>query len=147
MQLTRQTDYALRLLIFLTGSGGQRVQIAEVAQAQAISHAHLMKIANKLARAGFIEAVRGRGGGIRLAREPRDINLGAVVAVTEPECPMVDCAACRLSRLCDLPGILAEASKSFRAVLARYSLADIVGEPRMAMARTAQAGDLLAPVS
>ncbi|MFW2853909.1 RrF2 family transcriptional regulator [Sphingomonas sp. TX0543] len=128
MQLTRHTDYALRLLIYLAGIGDQRAQIAAVAEAQAISRTHLMKIANELARAGFIDATRGRGGGIRLARPPGEINLGAVIRAMEPPCPMVDCTSCRLVRRCSLPGVLDQASSAFRAVLERYSLADIVRE-------------------
>lgn len=125
MQLTRHTDYALRLLIHLAGSDGRRVQIADVAEAQAISRTHLMKIANELARAGFIEAVRGRGGGIRLGRDPRDINLGDVIRTMEPGCPMVDCTSCRLIQGCDLPGVLDRASAAFNAVLSGYTLADV----------------------
>ncbi len=130
MQLTRHTDYALRLLIYLAGAGEGRVQIAAVAEAQAISRTHLMKIANELARAGFIDAARGRGGGIRLARDPEEINLGAVIRTTEPPCPMVDCSACRLIRRCSLPGVLEQAESAFRAVLDRFSLADIIRERR-----------------
>jgi Rrf2 family nitric oxide-sensitive transcriptional repressor len=128
MQLTRHTDYALRLLIHLAGSDGGRVQIADVAERQAISRTHLMKIANGLARAGIIEAVRGRGGGIRLARDPALIGLGEVIAVTEPRCPLVDCTGCRLARRCNLPGILERAQDAFDAVLARHTLADIARE-------------------
>ncbi len=126
MQLTRHTDYALRLLIHLAGSDGGRVQIADVAEAQAISRTHLMKIANELARAGFLEAVRGRGGGIRLGRDPRDINLGDVIRTMEPKCPMVNCTSCQLIRGCDLPGVLDRASAAFNAVLSNYTLADVV---------------------
>lgn len=126
MQLTRHTDYALRLLIYLAGIGEARAQIAEVAAVQDISRSHLMKIANQLAHAGFIEAVRGRGGGIRLARDPRDIKLSDVIRATEPKCSLVNCAACHLTRLCNLPAILDEASSEFYAVLGRYSLADII---------------------
>lgn len=126
MQLTRHTDYALRLLIHLAGVGDERAQISDVAHAQGISRTHLMKIANELAHAGFIEAVRGRGGGIRLARDPKDINLGDLIRVTEPHCNMVDCAGCRLVRSCSLPGVLDEAKSAFQAVLARHSLADIL---------------------
>lgn len=128
MQLTRHTDYALRLLIHLAGIEGSRAQIAEVADAQAISRTHLMKIANELSRAGFIVSVRGRGGGIRLGRDPEDINLGDVIRTMEPECSLVDCTACRLIRRCNLPGILDEAAKKFHGVLARYSLADLIRE-------------------
>lgn len=126
MQLTRHTDYALRLLIDLAGRGDVRVQIDEVAERQAISRSHLRKIANELARAGFIEAVRGRGGGIRLARDPADIGLKQVLDVTEPRCAMVDCASCRLVRGCDLPSILDRARNAFDNELSRYSLADVV---------------------
>lgn len=126
MQLTRHTDYALRLLIYLAGMGDQRAQIAAVAQTQAISRTHLMKIANELARAGFIDATRGRGGGIKLARPATEINLGTVIRTMEPPCPMVDCGSCRLVRRCLLPGVLDQASSAFRAVLEKFTLADII---------------------
>jgi len=132
MQLTRHTDYALRLLIFLCDADEQRVSIADVAAAQRISRSHLMKIANELANHGFIEATRGRGGGIRLARPAESINLGDVIAVTERNCELVDCTSCRLAGRCRLPGILDQALAEFSAVLARYSLADLLRERRQA---------------
>ena len=128
MQLTRHTDYALRLLIYLTDIGERRASIAEVAQAQAISRTHLMKIANALAHGGFIDASRGRGGGIRLARPAGEINLGEVVRATEPGCGLVDCTGCRLVRRCNLPGIFDRALGAFNDVLAQYSLAELVRE-------------------
>ena len=128
LQLTRRADYALRLLIHLAGIEGGRAQIAQIAEAQAISRTHLMKIANDLTRAGFTAAVRGRGGGIMLAREPRDINLGDVINAMEPPCPLVDCASCMLVRGCGLPAVLDRASRAFRAELAKHSLADIIGQ-------------------
>jgi Rrf2 family nitric oxide-sensitive transcriptional repressor len=88
-----------------------------------------MKIANKLAHAGLIEAVRGRGGGIRLGRAAEDINLAEIVALTEPRCAMVDCGSCRLTRRCRLPAVLDRAAAAFRAVLGTSSLADIIGAP------------------
>jgi len=126
MQLTRHTDYALRLLIQLAGQPDRRVSIAEIAQAQAISRSHLMKVANELAHAGFIEAVRGRGGGISLKGDPADINIGAVVAAMEPGCALIDCCDCRLQKRCGLPGVLASGMAAFRGVLSQYTLADIV---------------------
>jgi len=128
MQLTRHTDYALRLLIYLAGVEGRRAQIAEVAEAQAISRTHLMKIANQLAHAGYIQAVRGRNGGINLGRDPQDINLGDVVRLTEPGCALVDCTGCRLIARCNLPGVLDKASMAFQSVLSGYSLADLIRE-------------------
>ena len=129
MQLTRHTDYALRLLIDLAGSGEARRQIADVAETQGISRTHLMKIANELARAGIIEAVRGRGGGIRLARAPGAIRLDEVLAITEPCSALVDCASCRLLRQCTLPDVLDRALGAFHAVLGQHSLADIIRRP------------------
>jgi Rrf2 family nitric oxide-sensitive transcriptional repressor len=126
MHLTRHTDYALRLLIHLAGIGKGRVQIAEVAGAQGISRTHLMKIANQLSKAGFIETVRGRGGGIWLARDAAQINLGDVIRVTEADCALIDCTGCQLIPICKLPGVLDEAKSAFHAVLARHSLADLL---------------------
>lgn len=128
MQLTRHTDYALRLLMHLAGQHGGRVSIAEVAAAQAISHNHLMKIANDLAREGFIEAVRGRGGGIQLARPPEQINVGAVIAAMEPHCGLVDCSTCRLLQRCGLPRLFDRAMAAFNAVLASQTLADVLAD-------------------
>lgn len=131
MHLTRHTDYALRLLISLARLDGDRpdgarLSIAEVADAQDISRTHLMKIANQLAHAGFIEATRGRGGGIRLARPAQEINIGAVVAAMEPGCAMVDCTGCRTLRQCSLPALLRRAKAAFMEQLGQASLADIV---------------------
>lgn len=129
MQLTRHADYALRLLVHLAGVGGARLQIADVAAAQAISRTHLMKIANELARGGFIEAMRGRGGGVWLARDPADIRLGDVVRAMEPCGPMVDCTSCRLAGGCGLPAVLHKAASAFHAVLDDFTLADILDRP------------------
>ena len=125
MQLTKQTDYALRLLIYLAAVG-RRVSIAEVAEAQGISRTHLMKIANLLTVRGFIAAARGRGGGISLARTAETIKLKDVIRATEPSCPLVDCLGCRLIARCRLEPILDEAMAAFWSVLGDYSLADLV---------------------
>ena len=125
MQFTRHTDYALRLLIYLAALDDRRASIAQVAEAQDISRTHLMKIANALTHAGFIEATRGRGGGIRLARPADQINLGAVIRATEPGCDLIDCTDCKLIRACGLPAILGKAVTAFNHVLAGYTLADV----------------------
>jgi Rrf2 family nitric oxide-sensitive transcriptional repressor len=129
MQLTRHTDYALRLLLYLAHQGENRVSIAAVAAAQDISRTHLMKITNGLVHAGFVEATRGRGGGIRLARAPGEINLGAVVQAMEPRCALIDCTGCQLIRSCGLPAILAQAAAAFYGRLAGSSLADVIKTP------------------
>lgn len=127
MQLTRHTDFAFRLLIYLTGIGERRATIAEVAHAQGIPCSHLMKIANDLAKCGFIEATRGRGGGIRLGRDPHDIRMGDVIEAMEPQRGMVDCTGCRLLRQCGLPQHLERAGAAFHAILNEQTLADIAG--------------------
>jgi Rrf2 family transcriptional regulator, nitric oxide-sensitive transcriptional repressor len=128
MQLTRHTDYALRLLIHLACTDAPRT-IAEVASAHEISRTHLMKIANQLARLGFIETTRGRGGGIRLAREPQDISLDEVIRATEPRHDLVECGSCKSLRGCTLPAIFSEGLRAFHQVLAGYTLADLAREP------------------
>lgn len=124
MQLTRHSDYALRLLIHLAEHGG-RLSIADVAEAQGISRTHLMKIANELAHHGIIKAVRGRNGGICLGRPAEEIRIGEVIRLMEPQCPMVECGTCRLNRRCTLPAALAKAMASFYRTLEDYSLADV----------------------
>jgi Rrf2 family transcriptional regulator, nitric oxide-sensitive transcriptional repressor len=126
MHLTRQTDYALRLLIALARQDGARQSIAGVAADQAISRTHLMKIANQLAHAGFIAATRGRGGGIELARPADQINIGEVVSVMEPGCELVDCTGCRTAPVCSLPAVLAGAKSAFMDHLGGKTLADVV---------------------
>jgi Rrf2 family nitric oxide-sensitive transcriptional repressor len=108
--------------------------IEEVATRYRISKNHLMKVAQTLAQEGFIESVRGRNGGLRLARPAERINLGAVVRTTEDSLILVECFAretntCVVSSACGLRGPLDEALAAFFAVLNKYSLADLVSNP------------------
>lgn len=90
-----------------------------------------MKISNRLVHAGFVKAIRGRSGGIALARQPDDISLASVIRATEPQCPLVDCAGCQLLLGCILPRILDEAERAFAAVLDRYTLGDLLRGKRI----------------
>ena len=130
MRLTTMTDYALRLLMYLAHQPGRLCTIAEVAQAYGISQAHLMKITHQLGLAGFVETVRGKGGGMRLAAPPAAINLGAVVRAVEPDFALVECFGaenrCSLTTYCRLAGVLGGALASFLAHLDRHTLADLV---------------------
>ena len=126
MKLTRYTDYAMRVLIHLGSSDHRLSSIAEIARAYDISQNHLMKVVQDLGHAGFVETVRGRGGGIRLGRLPMDINLGELVRHTEAGFDLVDCSACMIAPACTLPRVLAEATRAFLGVLDRYTLADLL---------------------
>jgi Rrf2 family nitric oxide-sensitive transcriptional repressor len=130
MRLTTMTDYALRLLMYVDQRPDRLCTISEVAGAYGISEAHLMKVTHQLGLAGWLETVRGKGGGMRLAASPADINLGEVVRSIEPDFSLVDClttgSSCTLNGSCRLTGIVSEALQSFMAHLDRYSLADVL---------------------
>lgn len=131
MKLTRYTDYALRVMIFLATHEGELVSIRRIADCYGISQNHLMKIAQDLGRAGFIETVRGRNGGLRLARPASHITLGALVRHTEGNDRLIDCSACLISPACGLPTVFGEAMEAFFDVLDRYRLTDMVARPHM----------------
>lgn len=134
MRLTVYTDYALRLLMYLAVKDDGLATIAEVAVSYGISKNHLMKVAHQLGQAGYVETVRGRGGGLRLARPVEAVNLGDVVRRTEPDMAVVAClnpvdAPCAIKSCCVLRRALAQAGTAFLEVLDGYSLADLV-KPR-----------------
>ncbi len=132
MRLTSYTDYGLRLLIYVALKEDELATIQEVADAYAISKNHLMKVAYHLGLYGFLETVRGRGGGLRLAQAPENIRLGNVVRRMEDDFALVECFgpsnACRITSACRLKGILGEALEACFSVLDRYSLADLMGQ-------------------
>lgn len=130
MRLTTMTDYAMRLLMYLGEHPDRLCTIAEVAQAHAISQPHLMKVTNRLSRAGWIETVRGKNGGMRLAHLPADITIGAVVRDTENDLALVECMgdrqACNLIGRCSLPRVLSGALNKFMEHLDQFTLADLL---------------------
>jgi Rrf2 family transcriptional regulator, nitric oxide-sensitive transcriptional repressor len=130
MRLTLSTDYALRTLIYLGAARDRLATIAEIADAFDISKAHLMKVVNRLGQQGYIETVRGRGGGIRLARRPDAIGVGNVVRDAGEELAVMSCLAksgvCRIERCCILRSALRGATEAFLAVLDDYTLADLL---------------------
>ena len=129
MRLTTYTDYGLRLLMYVALKGGELATIQEVADAYGISKNHLMKVAYNLGQHGYLETVRGRGGGLRLARRPEKIGLGDVIRRMEDDFALVECFeptnTCCIAPACRLKGILGEALKAYLAVLDRYTLADL----------------------
>jgi Rrf2 family nitric oxide-sensitive transcriptional repressor len=140
MQLTRYTDYSLRVLIYLALEPDRVATIEEISRAYEISRAHLMKVVRELGQAGFLETIRGRGGGIRLARAPEDIRVGDVIRHAEGSLALVECfdggaGHCRIEPACGLRPILDEALAAFLGTLDRYSLADLVARRRKPLAR------------
>jgi Rrf2 family transcriptional regulator, nitric oxide-sensitive transcriptional repressor len=129
MRLTLHTDFALRVLIQVGLNDGKLTRIKDIAQIFDISKAHLKKVVNDLSQKGYLDTVRGRNGGVRLMREPQDINIGQVVRDTEHEfavigrkgyCPIL------------LRGALRNATGAFLAVLDTLTLADLI-EPQQAL--------------
>jgi len=137
MRLTVYSDYALRMLMYLAVKDDGLATIAEIAEAYGISKNHLMKVAYELGLAGYVETVRGRRGGLRLARPREQIVLGDVVRHTEPDMALVPCFAptdadCAIARCCVLRKALHKAGDAFLDVLDGYTLADLT-RPRSAL--------------
>lgn len=126
MRLTRYTDYSLRVLIHLALNDDRLCSIGEISRAYEVSHNHLMKVVNALAHDGFIETVRGRAGGMRLARSATDISVGEVVRRTEEGFQLADCSGCALSPACGLTGVLAEGMRAMMTVFDSYKIADLL---------------------
>lgn len=129
MRLTAFSDYALRLLMY-AATQDRLITIEETAQVYKISRGHLMKVANLLTRGGYLTGVRGRSGGLILAKKPQDIRLGDVIRIAEPDFALVECFnsgnQCTITKCCRLPDVLNEALAAFVGTLDRYTLADLI---------------------
>ncbi|MCJ8143306.1 Rrf2 family transcriptional regulator [Ancylobacter sp. A5.8] len=133
MKLTQFSDFALRLLMFAAANKDRLITIEETASFYGVSRAHLMKVANQLTRHGFLKAVRGRSGGLMLAREAHEIGLGAIIRAMEPDFAIVECFGagnrCLITPRCRLKGVVGEALAAFLSVFDRHTLADIILNP------------------
>jgi Rrf2 family nitric oxide-sensitive transcriptional repressor len=133
MRLTQLTDYAMRVLIHLAQQPDRVCTIAEIAARYGVSEAHLMKVTHQLGRAGWIATTRGKGGGMRLARAPREIRIGEVVRSMEPDFFVVECfsaaSTCSLTGSCRLTGVMDGALRQFIEHLDRHTLADLLPPP------------------
>lgn len=132
MYLTQYTDYALRVLIYAAANQDKLVNISSIAEAYGISKSHLMKVVTALVKAGFLEGVRGKGGGLRLGKPAEEICIGEVVRELEPF-QMVECMGvngnCILTPSCRLTGIVNGALQRFLQHLDGYTLADLMNQP------------------
>lgn len=131
MRLTAFTDYSLRVLMFVATAPRERATIAEVAKAFCISENHVVKVVHLLGREGFLVNTRGRGGGLRLARAPRDLSLGRLVRTTERDAGPAECfdpktRRCVIFPVCRLHSVLARACEAFYEVLDAATLQDVI---------------------
>ncbi|HLI10008.1 MAG TPA: Rrf2 family transcriptional regulator [Alphaproteobacteria bacterium] len=138
MRLTLYTDYALRVLMYVGVKAPELATIGEIAEQFDTSKNHLMKVVHELGQRGYLETVRGKHGGMRLARKPRHINIGAVVRDTEEDLAVVGCLQqegyCPIERVCELRLALREATHAFLGVLDRYTLEDLI-RPRRPLSK------------
>ncbi|MCL7999164.1 iron-responsive transcriptional regulator RirA [Brucella sp. 21LCYQ03] len=131
MRLTRQTNYAIRMLMYCAANDGKLSRVPEIARAYGVSELFLFKILQPLVEHKLVETVRGRNGGVRLGRAAKDISLFDVVRVTEENFAMAECfendaSECPLVDSCGLNSALREALNAFFGVLMKYSIADLV---------------------
>ncbi len=135
MQLTLYTDYALRVLLYLGLHPDRRCRIREIADAYGISRNHLVKVVRELTRGGWVEAVRGQGGGLKLARPPDRIVIGEVVRSTEPGLELLECFddernTCPINGACRLKQVIGRAKRRFMDELDACTLADVLAPQR-----------------
>ena len=129
MQLTRYTDYGLRILIYLALlPEGQRASIDEISEVYDISRNNVNKIVHQLGKSGVIETKRGKGGGFFLKRSPTQINIGEMVVLMENSLQVINCQTplCKILPACKLKGMLSDASNAFINELKRYQLSDLM---------------------
>jgi Rrf2 family nitric oxide-sensitive transcriptional repressor len=137
MRLTSYSDYSIRVLLYLASQKNDKLaNIKEIAEAYDISKNHLMKIIYNLGKMGYIETIRGRNGGIRLAKRPSEINIGEIVRITEEDFYLVECFGdhsnnCVIAPVCSLKHILNRALDAFLKVLDEYTLEDITQNKAM----------------
>ncbi len=129
MQITKFSDYALRVLLHLAADQNRQISAKDIAESQGVSFNHLAKIVQWLAAEGYVTTVRGRGGGMRLARSPDDIVIGQLLRKSEAGSALVEClrrdgGSCNLVPACGLRPMLVEAQEAFFHVLDGKTLAD-----------------------
>lgn len=147
MKHTQHADFALRVLMFLRVAPGRRGSIAEIAAAHRISRNHLDKVVQRMSAAGLVETSRGRGGGVRLERQPGSITVGDVIRAMEDDFAVVECLGparyCRVAGVCGARSVFAKALDSYFAVLDLATLDDIAANDhglRGALGLTGRAG-------
>lgn len=134
MKLNLKTDYALRVLIFLSNKPDEMFDIETLSRTYGLPASSLMKIVSELVAVGYVRSTRGRSGGIRIGKDPSEIRVGDVVRAMGEGMNMVDCSTCLLAGNCKLAGVLCEAAQAFEAVLMKYRLSDLLEHPAPVLA-------------
>jgi Rrf2 family nitric oxide-sensitive transcriptional repressor len=134
MRLTRQADYSLRVLLYLSTDPQKISTIGEIAQAYGVSAHHLAKVAQLLRRRGYVELLRGQQGGLRLQADPKTVTVGDVVRDTEPNFDLLECFdsetnTCPLDSHCLLKGVFKKAKRRFLETLDQHTLAEMAAQP------------------
>lgn len=137
MRLTLHTDYALRVLMYVSMKGDELATIGEIVDHFDISKGHIMKVVHELGQLGYLETTRGKNGGLALARKPSQICVGTLVRQVERELGVVGCLQgtdgfCRIENCCVLRCALRDATKAFLSVLDGYTLEDLI-KPRRSL--------------
>lgn len=130
MKLTHYSDYSLRVLIYLGLRDDTLSTITDIAGHYGISRNHVVKVVHRLGQLGYVDTLRGKNGGLRLARAPREINVGDVIRHTEANLNPVECfsdeEACVLTPVCVLRDALSDALAAFLQVLDGYTVEDLL---------------------
>lgn len=133
MRLTLHTDYSLRLLMLLAVEPDELHTVASVAERYGVSRNHMMKVAQSLIQGGYVKSVRGRRGGVKLAKKPSEIVLGAVIRKVEEDLCLMGCfdpeVGCNMAPACGFRKPLQQALAAFFAELDRHTLGDVLAQP------------------
>jgi Rrf2 family nitric oxide-sensitive transcriptional repressor len=133
MQVSRYTDYAYRVLLYLAVNDNKRVSMAEISAYYQISHEHLRKVVHHLSKIECIQTYTGKSGGMELKKKPEKINLAQIFLEFEGQAPIIDClqTSCPLIPSCSLSQVMAKAQNMFIQELKQHTIADLVHNPKM----------------
>jgi Rrf2 family transcriptional regulator, nitric oxide-sensitive transcriptional repressor len=131
VQITIFTDYGLRSLMFLAARPERLCNVREISDHYGISYNHLVKVIHRLSQLGYVQSIKGKGGGVKLAKEATTLRLGDLVKALEPNMDIVECFnrdtnTCRITDSCQLKHYLFDANNAFLSSLNNHTLADTV---------------------
>lgn len=131
MHLSKFTDYSFRILIYLSNNKKELYTVDELSNNLNISENHIKKIVHSLAKEGYILSLKGRSGGIKLAKPPKDINLGDVLIFCEDFSKIIECKKNSInctynSEKCLIKNIVKSSTEKFIQEFKKYTLLDVI---------------------